>query len=256
MTTQETHGDGSPYEVPGLDAMQRLTPEFAATYRAFADAIWRHGVLPPRIKALMLLAMNAAATHLFEPGVKRSIEMALRCGASREEILEVLQIVSVVGIHSCTIGVPILLEELQNAGKAPPARDVDADPRLSASKASFVERRGYWSSPWDALLSMAPEFFDAFTDFSSAPWDSGPLEPKVKEFLYIAMDASATHLYERGLRVHIRNALRYGASAQELLEVIQLVSLQGIHTFVLGAPALEAQLEAVQRSEETFHETR
>jgi alkylhydroperoxidase/carboxymuconolactone decarboxylase family protein YurZ len=42
---------------------------------------------------------------------------ALRHGATSQEIMEVLQLVSVLGIHSATLGVPILLEEWQAAGK-------------------------------------------------------------------------------------------------------------------------------------------
>ena len=32
---------------------------------------------------------------------------------AKEEIMEVLELVSVLGIHSCTLGVPVLLEELE-----------------------------------------------------------------------------------------------------------------------------------------------
>ena len=37
---------------------------------------------------------------------------ALVYGATREEVLEVIELASVIGIHSCTVGVPILVEEL------------------------------------------------------------------------------------------------------------------------------------------------
>jgi hypothetical protein len=37
---------------------------------------------------------------------------ALSYGASEEEIMEVLELVSVLGIHACTLGVTILLEEI------------------------------------------------------------------------------------------------------------------------------------------------
>lgn len=32
--------------------------------------------------------------------------------------------------------------------------------------------------------------------FSSVPWKHGTLPPKVKEFIYIAIDAATTHLYD------------------------------------------------------------
>ena len=73
-----------------------------------------------------------------------------------------------------------------------------------ALKADFIEARGYWNEFWDGLLDLDPRFFKAYLNFSSIPWTNGVLEPKVKEFVYIAIDASTTHLYEPGLRIHIK----------------------------------------------------
>ena len=43
---------------------------------------------------------------------------ALGYGATREEVLEVIELASVIGIHSCTVGVPILLDELAAGASA------------------------------------------------------------------------------------------------------------------------------------------
>jgi hypothetical protein len=40
----------------------------------------------------------------------------------------------------------------------------------------------------------------------------------------------------------MRNALRYGATADELMELLEIVSTTGIHGAELGAPLLEAAL--------------
>jgi hypothetical protein len=53
----------------------------------------------------------AATTHLYAPGVRRHIANALRAGATREEVLETIQITTVMGIHSCNLAIPILCEE-------------------------------------------------------------------------------------------------------------------------------------------------
>jgi len=73
---------------------------------------------------------------------------------------------------------------------------------------------------------------------SSHPWERGTLEPKVKEFIYCAFDASATHMFALGLRQHIANAIRYGATAEELMEVLELASGIGVESFALALPAL------------------
>jgi len=42
---------------------------------------------------------------------------ALAAGATREEILEVTQLTSIMGIHSMTMGVPILMDEAEKAAQ-------------------------------------------------------------------------------------------------------------------------------------------
>ena len=80
------------------------------------------------------------------------------------------------------------------------------------------------------------------------PWKKGPLEPNFKEPIYIAIDAATTHLYEPGLRQHIRNALRYGVTKEELMEVLELVSVLGIHACTMGVPALMEELDAAGKA--------
>ena len=83
----------------------------------------------PRVRAVFspfgkYTAIDAATTHLYEPGLRTHIRNALRYGATKEEIMEVLELVSVLGIHSCTLGVPVLLEELEALERE---RSSDAD---------------------------------------------------------------------------------------------------------------------------------
>ncbi|MFC5952893.1 carboxymuconolactone decarboxylase family protein, partial [Pseudonocardia lutea] len=68
------------------------------------------------------------------------------------------------------------------------------------------------------------------------PWRTGTLEPKVKELVYCAFDAAATHLYVPGLKLHFRNALHHGATVEEILEVLEIVSVIGIHAATTAAP--------------------
>ena len=110
--------------------------------------------------------------------------------------------------------------------------------RKAKIKQDFIDARGYWSRGWDPLLEIAPDYFDAYAKLSSVPWKSGTLPPKIKELLYIAIDSSMTHMYEPGLRVHIRNALRHGATRDEIMEVYQLTSSIGVHAVTMGVPVL------------------
>lgn len=116
-------------------------------------------------------------------------------------------------------------------------------------KEQFINLRGYWAEGvWGTILKMDPDFFEAYLNFSSVPWIKGVLPPKVKELIYIAIDASTTHLYEPGIRQHIANALKYGATKEEILEVFELTSVLGVHTCTVGIPALVQELQRVEKS--------
>ncbi len=100
------------------------------------------------------------------------------------------------------------------------------------------EREGMPTERLLKVLEWDPEFFEHYLNFSAHPWKKGVLPPKVKEFIYIAVDATVTHLYEPGVRAHIRRALDQGATKEELLEVLELISVIGIHSCSMGVPAL------------------
>jgi alkylhydroperoxidase/carboxymuconolactone decarboxylase family protein YurZ len=223
--------------------LSEVDPDFLEPAERFTGHPWRHGVLEPKVKALLLLAVDAAATHRNGPGVREDVELALRHGATPLEIVEVLELTSTLGIHACNCGVPILLEELEAAGQG-----IDLDAPLTARqeeiKADFTAKRGYWNDFWNGLLHLDAEFFAAYTAFSANSWERGTLEPKVRELVYTAFDASATHMFEPGLRQHIRNAIGYGATKEEIMEVFELASGVGLGAFALGAPALQAALAA------------
>ena len=222
---------------PALDDLLARDPDYLEHVVRFTGHPWRNGTLEPKVRELVLLAVDAAATHRHGDGAREHVEAALAHGATPEEIVEVLQLTSTMGIHACNCGVPILLEELAAAGQP-----VDLDAPLTACqeeiKAEFTAKRGYWNAFWDGLLHLDPEFFAAYTAMSTHPWEHGPLEPKVKELIYTAFDVSATHMFEPGLRQHIRNAIGYGATAGELMEVIELASGIGVEAFALALPAL------------------
>lgn len=106
--TQRASGDWNPF----WDTLADLDPDYLEAFLAFR-AVPQNGPLPRKYKELIFIAINVATTHLWSSGARRHMQNALKAGASREEILEVIQLTSIMGIHSVTMGVPILLEELE-----------------------------------------------------------------------------------------------------------------------------------------------
>ena len=225
---------------PSWESILRLDAGFLESYLEFSAVPWRKNHLEDKVKEFIYIAADAAATHLYVPGIQQHLQKALEFGATREELMEVLELTSTLGIHACNLGVPLLLEVLEEEGvrKGP----TPLDERREKLKVNFVQNRGYWHDTWEGLLELDPELFEAYLDFSSVPWRTGVLEPKIKELIYCAFDASATHLYLPGLKLHMRNAVRYGATAAEIMEVLEIVSVVGIHGASIAAPMLEEAL--------------
>jgi alkylhydroperoxidase/carboxymuconolactone decarboxylase family protein YurZ len=229
------------YWTDAWEKLLHLDPEFFSAYVEFSAVSRRSGALSPKVRSFMGIALCGAATHLFEPGLRLHIDEAFEHGAGVDEVLEVLELTATLGIHAANAGVPILLEVLAETGDAPDLFDLDE--RQLALKADFEANRGYWNPIWDGVLKLAPEFFATYLDFSSVPWRHGVLEPKVKELVYCAFDVASTHLWLPGLKLHIRNALGHGASAAEVMEVIQIASVLGMHACHVGVPVLAEAAE-------------
>jgi alkylhydroperoxidase/carboxymuconolactone decarboxylase family protein YurZ len=73
---------------------------------------------------------------------------------------------------------------------------------------------------------------------STESWKSGALTAKEREFVCIGINCTVTHIYEPGLRRHIRKALGYGATREEICEIFQLAAVLGLEGYVIGAAAL------------------
>ncbi|MGH3588641.1 MAG: carboxymuconolactone decarboxylase family protein [Pseudonocardia sp.] len=89
-----------------------------------------------------------------------------------------------------------------------------------ALKKEFIEVRGTWGEHWEGMLRLDPEFLRSYLEFSAVPWRKNHLDDKTKAFMYIAVDAAATHMYLPGVRQHIKAALKFGATPQEIMEAI------------------------------------
>jgi alkylhydroperoxidase/carboxymuconolactone decarboxylase family protein YurZ len=103
---------------PVWNHLQEMDPDFLEAYLAFRSVPHKDGPLPQKYKELILVAINAATTHLYGPGVRRHMQNARKAGATREEILETIQLTTVMGIHSCNLAIPILMEELEDESSA------------------------------------------------------------------------------------------------------------------------------------------
>lgn len=131
--------------------------------------------------------------------------------------------------------------------------------RKGGSATPLTDRQrasGDWNPLWDTLSAWDPEFVEGYLTLRSVPFDSGPLPNKTKELILIALNAATTHLYAPGVRRHIQNALGLGATRDEILQVIELTALLGIHGCNLAVPILAEELLNAQSTKIAPHHVR
>ena len=211
---------------PYWDPISALDPDWAETFIRMGISAWTNGVLPLKTVELLCIAGDASVTHMYAPGVRRHIRGALQQGAARAEIAEVLKLACAMGSQSLRLGVPILVEELGRQGASKPVSNGSGD----GHRQSLHELDAAWS--------------ECHRNAVESVWRDGVLDLKTIELICICLNAACTHLSADGVRRHIRAALAAGASRAEILEVLKLTSVLGIHSLSLAAPILAEEYTA------------
>ena len=232
-----------------LSRLASLFPSAAAADRArrtapglfdAVDELWtticNDPNLSPRLRELIILARHGASSSLNGEAIKRHVGRALAAGASPAEIADVLVTIVPMANHPLYEAVPILVEELQAAG-SPEAEIGPMSAESRAIKDAFIAQRGFWPELRDLLARLMPDYFAAFMRASNETWVTGTLSPKEHELIYIAVDSSITQVNKGGIRMHIREALRLGATRAEILAMLQLAALLGTEGYVLAMSA-------------------
>src|SRR5271166_1930259 len=207
--------------------LEKWDPKWAETCLKMTTNPWTGGVLQLKLVELIGVALNSACTNLDADGLRRHIRAALRAGATRDEILLVLKMASLMSIESCMLAGPILLEESSEGDLD--AAAVERLKRLKRVKEETpaideMKALGKWNVAWDPFFDLAPVWTDQFMATA------------------IALDASYKHIYPAGTRRHIKKALKAGATVEEIMEVLKLCVVEGVQACNLGVPILEEEL--------------
>ena len=226
-----------------LDKLREWDAVGAELLLRVAASPWNSGVLPRKEVELISVALHCACTNLDEAGTRRHIRAALEVGATREELLLVLKCGVGLAVHSCSLGAPILLEEMKAVGI-----QAAGGPKPETPACDAMRSMGQWNSAWDPFYELSPLWTDQFFAFGASVYKSGIFSPRFMELISIALDASFTHMYAPGTRRHIKGALEAGATPEEIMTVLQLCVSMGVQACDKGVPILAEELERSQRT--------
>jgi alkylhydroperoxidase/carboxymuconolactone decarboxylase family protein YurZ len=232
MTSAKT----GPWSDAAFKILERWDPLWSEAVDRMTNDPWT-GSLDPKTVELVSLAVNAACTNPNAQGTRRHIRGALEAGASRDEILMVLKMASLLSINACSLGALTLLDEAKRVGATAKEKNT-ATPVCDQMRAS-----GQWNAAWDAFYMLDPAWTEEFVSCGVPANSSGVLDPKLAELLSIALNVSYAHMHVAGVRRHMKAALKLGATVAEVMDVIKLcVVVQGVQAVNLGIPILDEEL--------------
>ena len=141
--------------------------------------------------------------------------------------------------HSCSLGAPILLEEMKAAGVT-----VASGAKPETPACDEMRKMGEWNTAWDPFYELSPLWTeDLFAFAVPGIYKSGIFTARFIELISIAFDASITHMYAPGTRRHIKGALKAGATPEEIMTVLHICVSMGIQACAKGVPILAEELE-------------
>ena len=178
-------------------------------------------------RTLVRYAVCASVTTLDLRAADEHAGRALDLGATAEQLHEVLVLVSGLGVHTLMEGSRSLAAVMRARGDDLP----DIDDARRALRERHVGPSKYWRlfeahvpGFLDALLRLSPAAFEGFMRYGAIPSQTKQLPPVIKEIISVAVDATPTHRYMPGLRLHLANALALGAGRRALLKAIDIAA--------------------------------
>lgn len=248
MSHTETEGASAPLSGPlvsrpWLSAMKQLAPERHARLMKFYAASQSPGLLSPKLRHLLWIAVDAVPTHIYPPGIELHARLALDHGATVAEVVEALEIATTICERSFVHALPAVIEAAREAGAAVPdtARSLSGAER--EIRDAYVARDGAWPSGLDLALRLLPDYLGAQLRMNHGAGLPGGLDARSRALIFLAIHACPATLDMAGVRHHARRCLELGATTGELVEAVQCASGIGIHAYSMGMPAVNGALE-------------
>jgi alkylhydroperoxidase/carboxymuconolactone decarboxylase family protein YurZ len=179
-----------------------------------------------------LILMSIANAHMRAAPAQLHARAAIRAGATLAEIAEVSVLAIIArGMPSFKMAaLPAIQAAEAESGKT------YQYPKKDAAESKLIDIRAYIADVlgitlpdmWQKLEEVAPYALDGYMMMRQGVLkNGGALSKSIKEMVIIAMDISYALTW--GSRMHATQAVRDGATVQQIAEIIALAMLEGGH---------------------------
>ena len=178
-------------------------------------------------RSLICFGLAASPTALDVNEMGRHAKEATAHGATHDQLVCVLVLVSAIGVHTLHEGIRELIPIVNSADGS--VMSTPLTPTQAALKDKYEGESSYWvrldrqiPGFLDGLLRLSPSAYQGFFEFCALAWVTDVLDARTKELVYLAIDASPTHRYGPGFRLHLDNSMRMGASPRQIEQALEL----------------------------------
>jgi alkylhydroperoxidase/carboxymuconolactone decarboxylase family protein YurZ len=187
--------------------------------------------MTPLERALLCVGVSASIASLNREALKACIADAYEKGASSAQLQEVVSLVSGLGVHSLMISSTEILRGADSLQRVAPLTREQQDlwkqhvGDSSFWKAFEHEMPGFLES----MLRLSSDQFTAFFEYCAVPWKSHAISARLKELIAMATDAVPAHRFLPGFRLHLRNAIKLGATRAMIFEALDVAAFAPPH---------------------------
>lgn len=239
-----------PYKNAVLDdrdlqaGLSRINPKFGDFVTRVAGEAWGQPLIDQKTKAIITIALDIANQDHRGPGnpFGAHIDMALKQGATKEEIEEVLLFLCVyTGFNKVASGFGAFNEffaQIDSTG-APKIQNGVA----SSSARTITNTNPILDDPelQESFKSVNPRLGDFSIRTVGEAWSLPLIDQKTKAFIALAVDiANQDHVGPNNpFGLHINFALKHGATREEIEELLLFLCVYtGFNKVVVGFGAL------------------
>jgi len=177
--------------------------------------------LSSREVTLVELAVAASPGVLGAGLLPDRVRAARAAGISEPDVAEACRLGSLVAFHSVTWGLKVAADELGRLGVRPP----EPDGSLAEVKEAYLAHPArQWSEPLAFGEATAPHVIGLMAEYVPDAVEGHGVTDRERELICLAIDMNCNHMYEDGLRNHVRAGLRAGITAAEMTEVAMLLT--------------------------------
>ena len=207
-----------------------ISPKTLKRVHEYLTIAENDGAISERMRHLIWVVVDSLVTHLYSRGAGVHIRIAMALGASREDIIEALEIATYVSSIGYEVGLPVIMQAAQEMG-------------LSAAASPPPQNDN--PEAWVQYAEIAsPRALEALTHLSEMRPPGLGLDAKSRELLFFAGYSCPAIANVIAMKRHAKRALAAGATTEDLIQVLRLANCIGLHAMAEGINAAADSLTA------------